>query len=192
MTSGTGKQTSLTYNLYADVPIIENADGYQMEIYDAKGKKIKTVNQKQMDSSVIRIAAKDLKQNGCSVRVRGYRSFQKKKYYSAWSSKRFALRQPMCAARPYRGNLMIRWEAIAGATGYDVYLSDEKMAESFRKVKSVKAKSGQSVYQLTIKKIKKKKFNSGKKYYYYVIAKRKKSGETVFSAKSFKQFIVKM
>ena len=189
VTQGTNMKAYMYFNLYVDLLAQDKVDGYEVQVFNSKGKKIKTVKKKQNKSNIIRLAVNDLADTAYQVKARAYKEYNGKMTYGAWSTKRYALRQPRCQAKPAGGKLMIRWEKIANATGYDIYVSDKKKNDTFKKVKSVSGKTTLT----TIDKIsKKKKFKSGKTYYYYVLSKRKKGGEVVRSAKSFKLFKVKM
>lgn len=185
--SDTNLTADMTFNLYADIIAQEDVDGYELQVFTFKNKKVKTLSKKQSKSSVIRFPVYNLKDFGYYVKARAYKTYNGKKYYSAWSAKFYALRQPRSQAKPNGETLMVRWEKVEGATGYDVYLSEQKDADSFVKVSSV----GKNVSQITVNKLKKKKFEKGKEYYFYVFAKKKVSGEIYVSARSYKLFKVK-
>lgn len=179
------EKATMTFNLYVDIVSQGSADGYEIKLYNKKGKNVKTVKVKAEESSIQRKAFYELKENFYTVKIRAYKKFKGKMYYGKWSTKNYAIRQPMCMAKPTSSGVYIRWETIKGATGYDVYMCTEKLGE-YIKVASAKANKN----MILVKKYNKKKFRTGKKYYYYVVAK-KKVGKTVFeSAMSYRFKVV--
>lgn len=180
-----GTKKTMEYNLYVDIIAQNSADGYEIILYDNKGKQVKKVNAKANESSIRRYVFKDLKQNFYRVKARSYNTFKGKKYYGAWSTKDYALRQPASAAKFSGKTLYIKWEKIKNVSGYDIYLNDEKKGE-FTKVKSV----GKNKTMISVKKLRGKSFKKGQTYYYYVVAK-KKAGKTTFKSVLSRKFKVK-
>lgn len=180
------KKSSMNYNLYIDFATQNSADGYEINIMSEKGKILKKLNVKQKDTSLFRYSYKSLKNNCYSVKVRAYNSFQGKKYFGPWTVQSYALRQPLSAAKSANGKLMVRWEKIKSATGYDIYVCDEKFGD-YKLAASVSKKKTIT----TIKKYNKKKFKKGKTYYYYVQAK-KKVGKNTYPSYLSRRYGIKM
>lgn len=176
-----GQNKTMTYNLYTDILAQDSADGYEICLYNSKGKKVKTIKISAKNGATIRQTFYSLKDNAYRVKVRAYKKVNGKTCYGKWSDKEYVLRQPKCMARWYKNKLDIKWEPIKGVTGYDVYLCDIKKG-TYKKVKSVSSKTS----MVSIKKYKSKKFKNGKKYYYYVVAKKKIGGKTYESALSYR------
>ena len=109
--------------------------------------------------------------------------------WSAWSKKAYLFTQPMVKDKKTKvvgKSLLISWDKIKGATGYDVYVS-LKEKKGYKKVASVKASKG----SVTVKKLgKKAKINPKKKYYVYVVAK-KKVGKDVYTSGRHYTYAVK-
>jgi len=74
--------------------------------------------------------------------------------------------------------LNVRWNKIAGVTGYDIYVST-KRDSGYKKVASV----GRNTTRTNISRFNKKKFSKNKGYYVYVEAK-KKVGKTTYKSNS--------
>lgn len=180
-----GQNVTMTYNLYVDLVSQSSADGYQIYLYNQKGKCVKKKKIVAKDSSIQRCTFYSLKDNYYSIKVRAYKELNGKIYYGSWSGKNYALRQPKCAAKPVNNGVYIRWEKVKGATGYDVYMCTEKFGE-YKKV----ATAGTNTTMVLVKKINKKKFKKGQLYYYYVIAKKKVGKATYESALSYRFKVV--
>lgn len=180
-----GKNKTMTYNLYTDIMSQDSADGYEICLYNAKGKKVKSNKISAENSVSIRHTFYSLKENSYIIKVRAYKTVNGKTYYGKWSSKVYALRQPKCQARWFQNKLYVKWEKIKGATGYDVYLCDKKKG-TYQKIKS----TGSNTTMIYTKKYKNKNFKTGKQYYYYVVAKKKAGGKTYESALSYRFKVV--
>ncbi len=176
-----GQDKTMTYNLYTDIMSQDSADGYEVCLFNAKGKKVKSQKISAKNSISIRHTFYDLRENSYIIKVRAYKNANGMTYYGKWSSKVYALRQPKCQAKWYQNKLYIRWEKIKGANGYDVYICDKKKG-TYKKIKS----AGAGTTMIYTKKYKNKKFKTGKQYYYYVIAKKKAGGKTYESALSYR------
>lgn len=176
-----GLNKTMTYNLYTDIMSQDSADGYEVCLYNAKGKKVKSQKIAAKNSVSIRHTFYDLRENSYIIKVRAYKNADGMIYYGKWSSKVYALRQPKCQARWFQNKLYIRWEKIKGANGYDVYICDKKKG-TYKKIKS----TGAGTTMIYTKKYKNKKFKTGKQYYYYVAAKKKAGGKTYESALSYR------
>lgn len=180
-----GQNVTMTYNLYIDLVSQSSVDGYEIRLYNQKGKCIKKKKVAAQESSVQRYTFYSLKDNFYSVKVRAYKKFNGKTYYGKWSDKSYALRQPKCAAKPTSQGIYVRWETVKGATGYDIYMCTEKLGE-YKKVASTNSKTN----MVLVKKLGKKKFKKGKMYYYYVVAKKKIGKKTYESALSYRFKVV--
>ena len=180
-----GDKNKMEYNLYVDIIAQDSADGYEIRLYNQKGKQVKKVNAKADKSSIRRYTFKDLKDSNYRVKVRAYNTFKGKKYYGGWSSKDYAFRQPASAAMFSNGLLYIKWEKTKNVSGYDIYVNDKKSG-TFKKVKSV----GKNATMTSVKKLRGKSFKNNKTYYYYVVAK-KKVGKKTFTSSLSRKFKIK-
>lgn len=181
-----GTSAKMSYNMYVDFATQSSADGYEIQILNAKGKLLKKATAKQQDTSLYRYSYKNLKENCYLVRMRAYTTFNGKKIYGKWSAKSYAFRQPLSAAKAQGNKLYIRWEKISNATGYNVYLCDKKFGEY-----KLAASANKKKNMVSITKYGKKKLKKGKRYYYYVEAKKKIGKKTYVSYLS-RRFYVQM
>lgn len=144
------------------------ADGFEVKLYDNKGKLKKSAKVGGYSSST----SFPVKNNVVyKVRARSFTTFNGKKYYSSWGTI-YCLNQPMLSKVKVSGNkLEVKWKKTNGATQYKVYVST-KMNNGYKKVATVsKNKSS-----CTVKKFSGKKFSSKKTYYVYVEAICNKGG----------------
>lgn len=148
-------------------------DGYEVVLYDDKGKKVtKEIIDSRYSTSVTFSKMKDKVYN---VKARSYMTWNDKKYYSSWSSI-YCLNQARITKAKVSGNkLSVKWGQISGATSYEVYVST-KPTSGYKKVATV----SKSKNSCTVKKLKGKKFSAKKKYYVYVktICKKGKTKNT--------------
>lgn len=179
---GYGSKMTLEYNLYVDFAEQDSADGYEIALYNLKGKRIKTAKAAANNAIIYRHTFYGLENNAYIIRVRAYSGFGGVVYYGEWSEKHYVLRQPQSMAKSSAGKVYLKWEKISGATGYDVYMSDRKNG-NYKKVASV----NKNKTLISVKKYGKKKFIKGGKYYYYIVAK-KKVGSTVFQSTLSRKF----
>ena len=144
------------------------ADGFEVKLFDNKGK-LKKTNKVGGYSSRTNFSVKN--NVVYKVRARSFTTFNGKKYYSSWGTI-YCLNQPMLSKVKVSGNkLELKWKKTNGATQYKVYVST-KMKNGYKKVATVsKNKSS-----CTVKKFKGKKFSSKKTYYVYVEAICNKGG----------------
>lgn len=144
------------------------ADGYEVRLYDNKNKKKKSLSLSSYSSST----SFSIKNNIVyKVQARSYVNFSGKKYYSSWSTI-YCLNQPMLKQVKVSGNkLQLKWDKVAGATQYKVYVST-KAKSGYKKVATV----SKSKNSCTVKKFSGKTFSSKKKYYVYVEAICNKGG----------------
>lgn len=148
---------------------LEAADSYEYELYNSKGKRIKTGT----TSSTSMEHSKKVSNNMIyKVRVRATSQIAGQTYTTAWSPYCYCFTQPRVKSVKVSGSkLTVKWQKISGATGYDIYVSTKK-TKGYKKVKSV----GKNASSVTIKKFKGKKFKSSKRYYVYVAATKKANG----------------
>ena len=159
----------------ADVEVnnVQYADGYQMEIYNAKGKKVQSSIMSNGGTGTHYKYAKGLKRNTFyKVRVRAYNTIGASTNYSAWSDYTWFSLGVKSSAKRTSKKINLRWDKVKGATNYVVYMSTHQKA-GYRKVATTKKCS------LSLKKFKKKKLKKKKTYYLYVVA-RKKVGKNVY------------
>ena len=144
------------------------ADGFEVKLFDNKGK-LKKTNKVGGYSSRTNFSVKN--NVVYKVRARSFTTFNGKKYYSSWGTI-YCLNQPMLSKVKVSGNkLELKWKKTNGATQYKVYVST-KMKNGYKKVATVsKNKSS-----CTVKKFNGKKFSSKKTYYVYVEAICNKGG----------------
>lgn len=180
-----GSKNVMDYNLYVDFIAQNSADGYEICLYNVKGKQIKRVKVKADNSSIRRHSFKDLKESGYRVKVRAYNDFGGKTYYGKWTSQDYAFRQPASAAMFSNGLLYIKWENTKDVSGYDIYVNDRK-GGTYQKVKSV----GKNATMVAVKNLRGKAFKKNKTYYYYVVAK-KKVGKKTFTSVLSRRFKIK-
>ena len=108
-----------------------------------------------------------------NIRVRAYADIAGQRLYGDWSDLCYCFTQPRLKSLKVSGNkLTVSWGKVAGATGYDVYVST-KPKTGYKKVKSV----GKNVSSLSITKLKGKSISSKKKYFVYVETKKKVNGQ---------------
>lgn len=142
------------------------AEGYEVKLYDNKNKLKKSLN------TTLSSAGFTIKNNVVyKVKVRCYMTYNGKKQYSSWSTI-YCLNQPMLKQIKLSGNnLQLKWDKVAGATQYKVYVST-KARSGYKKVATV----SKSKNSCTVKKLGSKKLSSKKKYYVYVEAVCNKDG----------------
>ncbi|MCM1259219.1 MAG: fibronectin type III domain-containing protein [Roseburia sp.] len=140
----------------------DGASGYEIRLYDNKGKKKKSLSLSSYSSST----SFSIKNNIVyKVQARSYVTFKGQKKYSSWSTI-YCLNQPMLKQVKLSGNkLQLKWDKVNGATQYQVYVS-AKAKSGYKKVATV----SKSKNSCTVKKFSGKKFSSKKKYYVYVEA----------------------
>ena len=157
---------------------IESADGYQYVVKTNSGKKKASGEQKYSNSLSVRKISNSVIY---TVQVRAYTEISGKKYYGAWSDKAYCFTQPrITKASVSKNKLTVKWGKVAGATGYDVYVSTKKQS-GYKKVASVSSKKT----SVTISKLSGKKFSSKKTYYVYIATKKKAGKNTYTSGKLY-------
>lgn len=144
------------------------AEGYEINLYDNKGKRVKSIQEGSYSGSTMFSVKNNIVYK---VMARSFTTFNGQTYYSDWSTI-YCLNQPMISKlKVSKNKLEVKWKKTNGATEYRVYVSTKEKT-GYKKVATVsKNKSS-----CTVKKLKGKKFASKKKYYVYVEAICKKDG----------------
>lgn len=136
------------------------ADGYEVILYDNKGKKVNAQTPGGYSTSV---SFSNMKDKVYSVKARSYMTYNGQMYYSSWSEI-YCLNQARIKKINVKSNkLNISWGKIAGATGYRVYVSNNAKG-GYKKVATL----GKNKSSYSLKKFKGKKISSKKTYYVYV------------------------
>lgn len=137
---------------------VNNADGYQFQIQDSKGKTIMT-----KDTTSGYVMVDPLKKDTFTkVRARAYILVNNKRVYGAWSPYDY---NATCSSirvirSANRKMITLKWKKIKGASGYAVYVST-KSGSGYKKVKTLGAKKT----KYTFTKFKGKKLSKNKRYY---------------------------
>lgn len=140
---------------------VNNADGYQFQLLNYKGKSLLT-----KETTYHSITVSPFKQGVFTkARVRAYIVVNNKKCYGKWSNYSWnAANKSVTATRTRNGKkVTVKWKKISGCAGYTVYIST-KSDSGFKKVKTLSGKKT----SITIKKCGKKKLKKNKTYYYRV------------------------
>ncbi len=141
---------------------IDNADGYQFQLMNYKGKSLYSTTTTSTSASV------DPFKKGIftKARVRAYITVGNTNLYGAWSSYSYnASSKSVKAKRSSNGKkITLKWSKIKGAVGYRVYIST-KNGSGYKKVKAF----GKNKKSCTITKCGKKKLKKGKTYYLKVV-----------------------
>lgn len=137
---------------------VNNADGYQFQLLNHKGKSLLT---RETSSSYISV---DPFKAGIftKARVRAYIVVNNKKYYGAWSGYSYnaANKKITLKRSANRKKITLKWKKISGCAGYTVYIST-KSNSGFKKVKTLSSKKT----SISITKCGKKKLKKNKTYY---------------------------
>lgn len=154
------------------------ADGYELEFYNAKGKKIKTVEVGASYSGTRTYTFNKAPKNStCSVKIRSYIKFNSgAKAYSEWSKKAYFISQANMPAKKYnlsKGKLTLKWTKVTGAKKYVIYAGTS--SNKMKKVATVSSKKT----SYTLKKIGGSKISSSKSYYVKVVPQTKLGGKTI-------------
>lgn len=153
---------------------VNNADGYQFQLLNYKGKSLLT---KETSSDYIYVSPFK-KGIFTKARVRAYIVLNNKKIYGAWSNYSWnAANKKVTARRSRNGKkITVNWKKISGCAGYTIYIST-KSDSGFKKVKTLSSKKK----SITIKKCGKKKLKKNKTYYYRVVYLTKEGKKKVAS-----------
>lgn len=134
-------------------------NGYQIEIYKADNKLVKTYNIYGRRAKSKTFILKSVKNTPFQYRVRTYTFMNGEKQYGAWSDLAYAIPQANVSAAKVSNNAVkLSWTKVPGAKNYTVYRAT-KEGGKFKKVATTK----KAAY--TVKKLK-----TYKDYYFYVKA----------------------
>ena len=134
-------------------------NGYQIEIYKADNKLVKTYNIYGRRAKSKTFILKSVKNTPFQYRVRTYTFMNGEKQYGAWSDLAYAIPQANVSAAKVSDNAVkLSWTKVPGAKNYTVYRAT-KEGGKFKKVATTK----KAAY--TVKKLK-----TYKDYYFYVKA----------------------
>lgn len=136
-------------------------NGYQIEIYKADNKLVKTYNIYGRRAKSKTFILKSVKNTPFQYRVRTYTFMSGEKQYGAWSDLAYAIPQANVSAAKVSNNAVkLSWTKVPGAKNYTVYRAT-KEGGKFKKVATTK----KAAY--TVKNLK-----TYKDYYFYVKANR--------------------
>lgn len=136
-------------------------NGYQIEIYKADNKLVKTYNIYGRRAKSKTFILKSVKNTPFQYRVRTYTFMNGEKQYGAWSDLAYAIPQANVSAAKVSNNAVkLSWTKVPGAKNYTVYRAT-KEGGKFKKVTTTK----KAAY--TVKNLK-----TYKDYYFYVKANR--------------------
>ena len=134
-------------------------NGYQIEIYKADNKLVKTYNIYGRRAKSKTFILKSVKNTPFQYRVRTYTFMNGEKQYGAWSDLAYAIPQANVSAAKVSDNAVkLSWTKVPGAKNYTVYRAT-KEGGKFKKVATTK----KAAY--TVKNLK-----TYKDYYFYVKA----------------------
>lgn len=136
------------------------ADGFEVTLYDDKGKKVKTQNLGGHSNSA---SFRKMKDKVYTVKARSYMTYNGQKYYSSYASISCLNQARVTKAKVKGSKLTVSWGKISGATGYQIYVST-KPTSGYKKIATISKKKN----SCTIKKLSGKKISSKKTYYVYV------------------------
>ena len=153
----------------------KKASGYQIEYTVSGGKsQTMTVSAKNKNATLKNLKKKKI----YTIRVRSYKTVSNTKYYSAWSSKKVAVKatghdfdkngvcknckiQMLKSVSSAGKNMTVSWEKVSKANGYYVYRSTD--GKKFTKVKTITSGN-------TVKFNDTKANKNGQKYVYKIVA----------------------
>lgn len=136
-------------------------NGYQIEIYKADNKLVKTYNIYGRRAKSKTFILKSVKNTPFQYRVRTYTFMNGEKQYGAWSDLAYAIPQANVSAAKVSNNAVkLSWTKVPGAKNYTVYRAT-KEGGKFKKVATTK----KATY--TVNNLK-----TYKDYYFYVKANR--------------------
>ena len=182
--TGVNQQRWWRFALNSDVGWnqVPSATGYKLTFRNSKNKVMKEettrYNSKTPSSSLTKVKNNMI----YTVVVQAYTTFNGKTYWGDPSEKAYLFTSPeVTSSKVKGGKLKVNWKPVAGATGYDIYVSTSAK-HGYKKVKTLK---GGNKKTATIKKFKKKKFKKNKKYYVYVVTRKKVGGITYTSGSEY-------
>lgn len=154
--------------------VVNNADGYQLQTKNAKGKVVSTTNYSSTTGSVSPFK----KGQFYSTRVRAFVKVGNGYAYGPWSNYSYnaSNKSIKWIRSANRKKITLKWKKITGACGYKVYIST-KSGKGYKKVKTC----GKNSKGCTITKCGKKKLSKKKTYYVRVEYLRKVGKKKVVS-----------
>lgn len=160
-----GKKKNANYNtLEVQYTYGSNASGYEVYLYNAKGKKKKTIdNANQFGTSTRFKSVKTT--DTVYVQVVPYTLINGVKKYGDASDKIISIGAPTPKASKSGSGVKISWSKVPNAKKYEVYMSTSSQ-KGYKKIKTLKSNKT----NLVITKFKGKKLQRYKTYYYYVKA----------------------
>lgn len=137
---------------------VNNADGYQFQLLNNKGKSLYSTYTSSRSASV----SPYFKGVFTKARVRGYITIGNTKVFGPWSGYNYnaACKKITLKRSANRKKITVSWKKITGAAGYKVYVST-KSNGGWKKVKTLSSKKK----SCTITKCGKKKLSKKKRYY---------------------------
>jgi len=158
-------------NLEVMYTYASNADGYEVYLYDAKGKQ----KAKKTATSTTYTFTKRKTTDTFYVAVRGYVNVNGTKKYGPLSSKVLTVGAPKAKEEKIVGNgVKLSWNKVPNAKKYVVYMSSTSGTKGYKKVATLSSKKT----SVTLKKFKGKSFQKYKNYYYKVEAQVKVGKKT--------------
>ncbi|MBQ5676352.1 MAG: fibronectin type III domain-containing protein [Lachnospiraceae bacterium] len=160
-----------------------NASGYEVYLFNAKGQKIKTIDNPVVTNTFSQF--KGVKTTDTvSVQVVPYVLINGVKKYGVPGDKVLSVGAPTAKVKKSGSGVKISWSKVKNAKKYEVYMSTD--GKNFKKVKTVKGNKKSVV----LKKFKGKKFKKGPTYHYYVKAVgnyggKKNAKSDIFYSNSF-------
>jgi hypothetical protein len=170
-----GTKKNSNYNtLEVSYSYASNADGYEVYVYNSKGKKIKTVKNTKAYSTSSTV--KGIKTTDTVyVQVKPYTLINGSKKYGDASSKILSVGAPTAKVAKSGSGVKISWNKVTGAKKYEIYMSTSN--KNYKKIKTVNANKKSVV----ITKFKGKKLKNYQTYYFYVKAVGKYGKKTAKS-----------
>lgn len=154
------------------------ADGYQIQVYDNRGKKKvgKLINTNSSYVTLNKIRATSFYQ----VKIRSFINISTGTKYSGWTTYQIANQPEVKLSRSGNG-IRLTWKKVTGATSYTVYgkVGSGNQRKGYRKIGTTKSA------KFTATKIGRKKLRKGKVYSFYVIANKKVKGKTFKSTAGY-------
>lgn len=157
--------TTAMTNYYSSINVayygwtdVNNADGYQFQLLNNKGKSIYST---ETAGTSVRISPYK-KGVFTKARTRAYITIGNTKFFGPWSDYNYnaACKKIKMKRSANRKKITVTWKKITGAAGYKVYVST-KSNGGWKKVKTLSAKKK----SCTITKYGKKKLSKKKTYY---------------------------
>lgn len=140
-------------------------DGYQVKIYNNKGKLVKSLDTKKTYYTYTKASSKYY----YKIKVRPYITVDGKKKYGAWSKVGAALMQPQVTGVTQEDEkAVISWSPVTGAAGYDIYAGTYPDVTSMTKI----GEAGSGDTSFTTTAIGETKVASNKRVYFCVKAKK--------------------